>query len=550
MMNVHGWELRILLVTVALAAIARGWMLDFGLPWKPYPDEYAYVRKAFGMGANRDLNPHLFLSPPLWTYSLLPTFGTYYAVTRLTGAAESPRDFREKVHHDPTALYLVARAQTVVLSLLILWPVWRLARDLAGPVAAALAVVSLAIGPLAVREAHFAVNDTALTVVMALVLYATVRWYRELTRTRFVILGLLVGAAMAIKYNAVLIAPTAALAVWMSPRFTDGRQKVKGILALAALAALGFTLACPWWILDARTFFADALGQMKMGAEPWSEQPLVPTWRLVGQTVQKQIGIAGLLAAAGGGLLLLRRDRRAAAILLSFCAVYSLAMITSRLFYPRFVLPMVPALAVLLGIGAAGAIDVLGRRLPRPLVCGIVPLILFAGPLLGTLQSLSILATVDTRMEALRWVQTHVPPGRTLLDLGADLPLLSIMAEPKRLVHAGGLTVCRRNSLDCTAGDWSAIRDELDRADYVSISDNIWARHLGDGTVPPNTQAILAYLNRRGRLVAEFSPYTPAGSRYASGLCEPDIPFYEIERRCRIGNHVKIYRLTGDQTTN
>src|SRR4029078_797629 len=95
----------------------------------------------------------------------------------------------------------------------------------------------------------------------------------------------------------------------------------------------------------------------------------------------------------GLGVALARR-KRADLILVAFVAVYFADLLTLRAHFDRYVLPLVPPLAVL------------ARRL-RPLAP--VTLLLLALPLAWSIRDDVRLTRTDTRVVAQRWIVAHVP---------------------------------------------------------------------------------------------------------------------------------------------
>lgn len=536
------------LILVPLVVLLRCWALDFGLPWKRYADEDKYVRVALGMFKEGDLNPHYFQNPPLWTYSLLPNIGGLYAALDAFGAVDSPAEFRELVHADPTPLYLASRLQAVLISLLTLLVVWNMARALGGEMVALFAVTSLGIGYLGVREAHLAVNDSALALATIGILALALRWLRRVSAARSALLGALVGVAVGIKYTAILIVPTFVLCVLIGSRGETLVERAKRLAVGLGAAAAVFTLCCPWFLLDSQAFFASYFEQVEMTRHPWSDQPPEPSWKSIATTFRTQLGAVGIAALVAGAVALLRAQPAGASVLLSYLAVYLFMALRSVLFGPRYLLPLMPICALFVGSGAVWAWRSITPRLAaRPLGTAlallVATLVLFGEPMLSTLRGMLILSQEDTRVVALRWVEREVPSGARVLDIGAELPIANLMEQRSGDYAVSGRTIRCRSSLEVTSGAWKELEDDILAADYAVISDHVWARRGPDRALVPNATGALEFLAERGELVAEFSPYTSRGSLYPGGLCEPDIPFYELHVRWRLGNHLKIYRL-------
>jgi hypothetical protein len=128
------------------------------------------------------------------------------------------------------------------------------------------------------------------------------------------------------------------------------------------------------------------------------------------------LGPALILCAAGVAVALWRR-RRADLILLVFVAVYFVDLLTLRAHFDRYVLPLVPPLAVLAG----------RLRSLAP-----VTLLLLVVPLTWSVKHDIRLTRTDTRVVAQRWIVAHLPEDSTVAvessvpALPAGFPLVGL----------------------------------------------------------------------------------------------------------------------------
>ncbi len=105
-----------------------------------------------------------------------------------------------------------------------------------------------------------------------------------------------------------------------------------------------------------------------------------------------------LVVAVLGLVLALRRRSRPDLILAVFVLVYFADLLTFRAHFDRYVLPLVPPLAVLAG----------RQRLLAPLTLGLLVV-----PLVWAIGDDVRLTRTDTRAVAHGWIVAHVPPGAT-----------------------------------------------------------------------------------------------------------------------------------------
>ena len=188
-----------------------------------------------------------------------------------------------------------------------------------------------------------------------------------------------------------------------------------------------------------------------------------------------------LLVAGAGLVVALVRRRRADLVLASFALVYFVDLLTLDAYFDRYVLPLVPPLAVLAG------------RL-RPLAP--VSLALLVVPLVWTLDDNADLRRTDTRLAAREWIEREVPPGsRVAVDpstpslLGYELVSLELPGP--------GRPFDRRRDLE-------RLRNE--GVDYVVVTGAVTDRVLASRAEYPREAAFYDPLDRRARRVYRIEP--------------------------------------------
>jgi hypothetical protein len=188
-----------------------------------------------------------------------------------------------------------------------------------------------------------------------------------------------------------------------------------------------------------------------------------------------------LIIAALGLLVALLRRSRVDLILALFVVVYFVDLLTLRAHFDRYVLPIVPPLAVLAG---------------RFRALAPVTLLLLVVPLTWSIRDTKELTRTDTRVVAHAWVEGHIPPHthvaadpstprfRTLDVLHLELP------GPKRDFD-------RNRSL-------ARLRREGIR--YVIVTGSVTDRVLAARDHYPREASFYDALRRRTRLVYHLEP--------------------------------------------
>ena len=320
---------------------------------------------------------------------------------------------------DPS--YGAARVVTVLVGLVGVAAAWWLGRVAYGTAASITGAVGVAVATTAVAYSRMAVTDVFLalgvTVTLALLVSGRIEWA-----------GAVAGLAASAKYpGAILVVPVvvAGLGAW---------RRVGVALALAVGA---FVLTSPFVVIHAGTAWDDFHRVQQLAQEGWlgfEDDPATPL--AYGLRLWEALGPVVLVAAAGVVLAVVRRER-ADLILLSFGAAYAVSLLASHAHFDRYVLPLVPVLAVLAGRARGLAI--------AAVVAAVVPLWWSVGDARS-------LAGRDPRLDAAAWIDRTVPRGDLVAADTSTLPLAGRRVE--RLALPGpGRPFDPRRSLDMLRRD-------------------------------------------------------------------------------------------------
>jgi Dolichyl-phosphate-mannose-protein mannosyltransferase len=288
--------------------------------------------------------------------------------------------------------YGAARVVAIVVGLLGVAAAWWLGRAAYGRLAGLTGAVGVAVATTHVAYSRMAVTDVLLTLgvtaTLALIVSGRLEWA-----------GLAAGLAASAKYpGAVLLVP-----------LVVGAFRAWRRLAMAlALAGLAFALTSPFVVLHAGAAWDDVTRVQRLAEAGWlgfEDDPATPLafagrlWETIGP-----VALVGLVGAA----LAIRRHARRDLVLLSFLVAYGLSLLSIEAHFDRYVLPMVPVLAVLAGRR--------GWLAGSALVACVVPLWWSVG-------DARALRARDPRLDAAAWVERHVPAGERIAVDPSTLPL-------------------------------------------------------------------------------------------------------------------------------
>ena len=357
-------------VVLALAAALRVVGASSGLPLPLLnPDETNIVPRAWELVHGGGLDPGWYDYPSLIFLALAPT---------QIGLGEPS--------------YGAARAVVVVVGVLGVAAAWWLGRAAYGRAAGVTGAVGVAVATTGVAYSRMAVTDVFLmlgvTVTLALLVSGRLEWA-----------GLAAGLAASAKYpGAVLLVPlvVAGIGAW---------RRVAVALSLGAAA---FFLTSPFVVLHAGAAWEDFHRVQELAQHGWlgfendPPTPLAFAARLW-DTMGPMLLVAGVGVVVAG-----RRRERGDLILLSFGVAYALSLLPSHAHFDRYVLPLVPVLAVLAGRRRALA--------ALALVAAVVPLwwsVADARSLVGR----------DPRLDAAAWIDREIPRDALVAADTSTLPL-------------------------------------------------------------------------------------------------------------------------------
>ena len=302
--------------------------------------------------------------------------------------------------------YGAARVVAVLVGILGVAAAWWLGRAAYGTTAALTGAVGVAVATTGVAYSRMAVTDVFLTlgvtVTLGLLVTGRLEWA-----------GVAAGLAASAKYPGVIL---------VVPIVVAGIGAWRRVGIAVGLAVAAFVLTSPFVVIHAGAAWDDFHRVQDLARDGWlgfENDPATPfafglrLWETLGPVV---------LVAAVGIVIALRRRERADLILLSFGTAYALSLLASHAHFDRYVLPLVPVLAVLAGRGRALAI--------AALVAAVVPL-------WWSIEDARSLTGRDPRLDAAAWIDRTIPTTDPIAADPSTLPLTGRRVERLALPGPG-----------------------------------------------------------------------------------------------------------------
>ncbi|MEZ5316038.1 MAG: phospholipid carrier-dependent glycosyltransferase [Vicinamibacterales bacterium] len=418
--SLSGRETLVLVVLLLVAAWLRFAGLGQGIPFAIGVDEPEILERAVRMMKTGDFHPDFFDYPTLYIY-----LQTGVAVLRfMTGAMAG---LWATLDQAPSSeFYLWGRAVTATLGTATVALVFLIGRRI-GLLAASVGALLLAVQPMHVRESHFILTDVPMTFFATLAMLLTLRAFDRATPRAYAWPGVAAGLAAATKYHggSVLLLPLLSL---LLRRGQPDRLRSAG--AAIAGAAAAFLVFAPYTVLDLPAF----LNKFGTLSHMYAVGPaaIEPAWITYLKHLRNNLGWPALLLAGASLLWAVRETWRgevpgrdtpgaAASVRATWATLAVFVVLTfwlvagQRLIYARYLLPILPPLAVLMGGTLAALAGAVASRLASPAHrrwATTALVVLAAGwPAWLSVDATRLYARTGTAELAYRWILAEIPAG-------------------------------------------------------------------------------------------------------------------------------------------
>jgi len=538
-------------LVLALATWLRFFGLDFGLPHlEARPDETQVVERTAAAARGRfafdwSIYPHAYVYAHwLWGEALLH-------LQALVGLAESS-DYAATWKSEPQRLYWIGRAGTATAGIASVALVLSAMRRRLDPGSALLGGLLLATCLLHVRDSHAYKPDVLMALGVTLAVVAAARLASQCTLKNGVLAGLAVGFAAAAKYNGVIAAVPVCVAAWMGSSATGWRRLLPLPLLLAgAVSALFFLATSPFLLFNETSIamlqqalsavFPSLVAAPESGPLPSLDTlvgPEAPAWAAskgafsgywyhVAFSMWHGLGVVQTLLVFPAILWAVLRGETLVRLSAVFCVAWFVVVGFSPVMLSRYLTPLLPALAVVLGAAALRFVQVfsasaLPQRGQRVLLWGATALLLVAQPLYSSASFGALAAQPDTRVLAQEWMAQQLPAGSRVAIYGTQFWNWAAPRVPKGL-HTARFDARRRV--------------ERQRLDYLVTHDH-W---LFWSTADP------AVLRANARHLEEIADFNPQRHPEEAALFETFDAFYlpvaNFSAVDRGGPRIRIYRV-------
>lgn len=415
-----------LIAIVAGALALRIWGIGWGLPYAYQADEPVNLTTTLRMIQERDPNPRFFNYPPFFYYVEAGGQLAYVGVGMASGSFSSVSDVSLPEMQtlangrlaNPNSL-LTGRVISVAFSVaavaLVFGLVWGVSRNAIG---ATVAGSLMALTPLAVRRGRLMTPDPMAAFFAAAVLAAAMLVLRRGRRVDYVVAGIAVGLGASSKYHLAIVA----VVVLAAHVMRTGRSfwKAPDLYLAGVVSIVTFLFTSPFVLLDARSFWSELTFKSEIYSGGVGGD--LDSVRFYLDTFIREYGAVLVLVP----FAFVKRYRREATLALLMVVAYVVFIAIFVLRFDRHLLPVLPAMATLVGFGAAAAATALKQWLATrsgiwrypgwasALVVVGVALALVVGPVRETIDDTRWYAS-DERSGVRAWIDANVPDASAVL---------------------------------------------------------------------------------------------------------------------------------------
>jgi hypothetical protein len=428
----------LLIAVIALGTGLRFYGLRWGLPYRFHVDEHQYVVDSVLQYWQRivyqgDFNPHLSTYGTLPMYALILARLAVLVPQALLHGIPLTTDYLTAEHAWIT--YSVGRAISAALSAASIYLFYLIGRRLYDETVGLLAAALVATTVSLIQAAHYYTVDSMLIFFLALGFLQAIHVMQRGGVRNYLLAGVYLALGLAVKLPALFLVPVLAVAhlfsqkmpVWRGQldksllvRFFDRRLVFMGLAALAV-----FALTSPYNLLDFKALYLtggnlNAARNVKLAfLEPFQTwtlayRGLIPYVYELSTLLSFGMGIAIEVASLIGMVFIGRRWGKSDRLLLAWVVPFFLVIGLNRVKTVRYILPLIPFLAVC-GAAWLGALIRSSWQRQRSWLSPIVLGVVIGASLFYAIAFARLYGQRDSRLQASDWLYQHVPAESTIV---------------------------------------------------------------------------------------------------------------------------------------
>jgi hypothetical protein len=216
--------------------------------------EYFLAKIALNFGAQKSIDPGVYIYPTFYTYLLFLLFALYYVLSHFMGFIDNIYSFAVQFLVEPNIFYILARSLNVIISLISIYILYIFLKKYANEKVARIAAAIMACSSYLTQYSYQATPDTLLVFFSTLTTIYFYRVFESPSKVNFFLTGLYAGLAIAAKYNAGFLLAGLLVVIFQLWRIHKIKLIPTFILSLGGVS-IGFFTTNPLWLVYPQRFY-------------------------------------------------------------------------------------------------------------------------------------------------------------------------------------------------------------------------------------------------------------------------------------------------------
>ncbi len=216
--------------------------------------EYFLAKIALNFGAQKTIDPGIYIYPTFFSYLLFFLFAVFYILSHFMGFIDNIYSFAVQFLVEPSGFYIIARSFNVTISLISIYILYKFLKKYANENIARIAAAFMAFSSYLYQYSYQATPDTLLVFFSTL---ATIYFYKVFdtpVKVNFFLAGLYSGLAVAAKYNAGFLLAGLLVVILQLWRLHKIKLIPTIILSFGGVS-LGFFATNPLWLVYPQRYY-------------------------------------------------------------------------------------------------------------------------------------------------------------------------------------------------------------------------------------------------------------------------------------------------------
>lgn len=397
-----------LLVLISLGLCLS--LISWGLPYYLHPDEQFVVTNTMRMAENHFL-PTNSIYPPLWFYTHLSLYGSYFIVLKAAGAVSGFSDFADFYHENTGIFFVISRGLTILTSMLILILIFIFTKKISGSSAAGLlASLFLVISPGFLASSTLIKADIFIALFFLLALYFLIAKNDPAANAgkggRAKWIAFFTALAFSVNYYGVFIVPIIVAGFFILKQQGLIVPYLKKVLIFGAILNFIFLLNFAGGIKE----ISHVLSMVK----DRTASLCIPFWE--GNQFSSILGGLGapLLFAAAGFLYFWRQKKTDYAMLGGSALMFLIFLFLISAREPRYSIAVYPLISMLAAIAIMEFHGYLTRKYKSRVIKPAFAILLSLLLLPTAINSYNLVSNEDTRFVSAAWIKQNIPMDKII----------------------------------------------------------------------------------------------------------------------------------------